>query len=438
MPAVTAARRRAALRRALAAAAFAAACGLLASRAWTLVNVPGAPDDHHWVLQDFRDAIYYPVVALVHGDNPYDVVRYRAAYPVAQEFPVYSPLTLLLHLPFGMLPYQAAEALYFALTIGLTIGLAIVSLRLAGRAARPDAVLWLAALLLLSRPGHSNLLLGQSTLLAVFATLAAWHWRRARPGWAMLGMAVATYKPTFGLPLAVLLCAAGAPRVALVGGGIGAALGGLMAIGPIAAAGGVLPFLDALVNNTSATQASRQVAPLSSWLRIDAWALLARATGGAAGGLAELACSGLLLGAAALALHRQRDADDAASRVLGGGLLAFSVLLAVYHQTYDLLLLAPTATALGLGVPRALWAARPLARRLGAACAVLPFANYAATHTALDRFGVGGAWWQLVVSLNGLALLVGWTLFVALVWAPLPLRRAAALPPRAARLRGAR
>ncbi|MFN8644343.1 MAG: hypothetical protein U0802_22805 [Candidatus Binatia bacterium] len=147
-------RRRAAARTALAALLFAAVAGLLALRAWHLVNEPGAPSHERWVLQDFRDAIYYPVVAALDGVNPYDVPAYRSRYPVGQEFPVYSPLTLLLHLPYGLLPYRAAEAAYVAVTLALTLLLAGVSLRLAGAAARADRVLILAALLLLSRPGR--------------------------------------------------------------------------------------------------------------------------------------------------------------------------------------------------------------------------------------------------------------------------------------------
>src|SRR5262245_26744521 len=69
----------------LAAGAFLVVAALLLVRALTLLNVPGHPTHHGWALQDFRDAIYYPVVAFLAGHNPYDVQGYFAHYPVGQE-----------------------------------------------------------------------------------------------------------------------------------------------------------------------------------------------------------------------------------------------------------------------------------------------------------------------------------------------------------------
>ena len=48
---------------------------------------------------DFRDAIFYPVVALRDGVNPYNADSYFVHYPVGQEFPLYTPIHLLLHAP---------------------------------------------------------------------------------------------------------------------------------------------------------------------------------------------------------------------------------------------------------------------------------------------------------------------------------------------------
>ena len=43
--------------------ALATVLGVLAHRAVTRVNLPGRPTADRWVLQDFRDAVYYPAVA---------------------------------------------------------------------------------------------------------------------------------------------------------------------------------------------------------------------------------------------------------------------------------------------------------------------------------------------------------------------------------------
>src|SRR5437660_1423304 len=101
------------LRTAMAAAAFAVAIALAAYRAASLLNIPGQPkDDTRWALGDFRDAIYYPVVAFLHGDNPYDR-PYAEKYPVYGVQAPYSPFALIVHAPLGLLPYEVAEWVYF-------------------------------------------------------------------------------------------------------------------------------------------------------------------------------------------------------------------------------------------------------------------------------------------------------------------------------------
>ncbi len=419
---------------AAAATAFAAVVALLSARAWQLVNVPGRPDDHAWVLQDFRDAIYYPVRALFDGVNPYDPVAYFAAYPVGQEFPLYSPLTLVAHLPFGLMPYRAAEAAYFALTLLLTVVLAAACLRLAGRAMRAETVLALAALLLLSRPGQANLLLGQSTLQVVLPLLAAFAWCRTRPRAATVALALATLKPTFGVPAALLLLARGETRVGLAGLALGGAAAGLLTLGPLLSAGGVGPFLDALARSHAFTEASRLYSPLTSWLRIDLWALAVRVVGGPTGLGAEGLLSALVLGVSGLALRRLAvgavASGQAAAAQASLTVACLAVLIGVYHQIYDVLLLAPVGLAAALGAPRALWEAHPRARWLIAALLLVPFVNYASTNPILARLGVSGAGWQALVSVNGLAMLAAWAVAIDVARretraAPLALRHAA-------------
>src|SRR5262245_5494362 len=72
-----------------------------------------------WVMCDFFGAVYYPVVAFLSGENPYDTERFLALYPVSEPFPLYLPMVLLVHLPLGLLPVQTASMIYFVLTIAL-------------------------------------------------------------------------------------------------------------------------------------------------------------------------------------------------------------------------------------------------------------------------------------------------------------------------------
>jgi hypothetical protein len=94
-------------------------------------------------MTDF--AAYNPVHAVLEGQTPYGR---------DSTFPPYAPLQLVVHLPFALLPPQAAAITYFLFTILLTLALALLALRLARVEVRPERVLALAGAVLLSRPGH--------------------------------------------------------------------------------------------------------------------------------------------------------------------------------------------------------------------------------------------------------------------------------------------
>ncbi len=82
------------LRTLVAVAAFVGVAAWLTSTTWE--NITPSRQDVGFQT-DFRDAVYYPVVAFVDGVNPYDPGSYYRAYPVGQEFPLYSPIHLVVH-----------------------------------------------------------------------------------------------------------------------------------------------------------------------------------------------------------------------------------------------------------------------------------------------------------------------------------------------------
>ena len=61
---------------------------------WKDFAVPGRAGPDLIGMRDFRDAVYYPVVAFRHGISPYHA-EYVAFHPEGCEFPAFSPLTLL-------------------------------------------------------------------------------------------------------------------------------------------------------------------------------------------------------------------------------------------------------------------------------------------------------------------------------------------------------
>ena len=392
----------------------------LSVRAALLMNVPGEPNFHQWVMQDFRDGTYYPVVSFLNGGNPYDAARHLQSYPVRQTFSPYSPLYLLVHAPFGLVPQNLSQWLFFALTIGLTLVLGYVVLRMCASRPTMSAVLGIAALALASRPGHWNLLLGQPTLEFVIAVYVAMYVGKRSPWAAGVALAVATMKPTFGVPLAVLMLAQGSYRAVAAGLGIAAALTLVPTAILMASAGGVVPLVasawDSYVNFGQTLADS----PLLCPTRVDAAAIVGRVSGEPLGPTVEIVIFLLLVGLAAAALRRVNlTTTDLAGRLFGVSVACVAILVATYHQSYcALLLLLPlTALVLNRWAP-AEFAAPPAVRYVLISLLSIPAVNYFASFSGPVELGPGSGLWRLVTAMNGVALLGALAIYVAIAYRP--------------------
>lgn len=399
----------------VAALAFLAVTAVLSQRAYSLLNVPGHPDAEHWVLQDFRDAIYYPVVAFLDGENPYDHVAYRRTYPVGQVFAPYAPAVLLLYLPFGLLPFEVGELAYFAITLALTVVLAHLSVRLNGLGTTLTPTLAVATLVLLSRPGQQNLLLGQCTAHVVIGCFLALRFGRERPWLGGIGLALGLLKPHFGVPLALLMLSRRETGAVARGVAVMALASALPLAVLVVQAGGPQTFAATLLANVLSLDANPTGHPMSGWARLDAPYLLARVLGHAAGGGIELALGLAVLTVAGLALRRlARSAAVPSGEQLAVGIACLAVLLSVYHQAYDALLLALPIASLAASARRAPWVERPTLRWLLLALLTVPAVNYLATATAIGRLGLSGGAWLAVTGINSAALTIAFAVYVSL------------------------
>jgi len=389
--------------------------GVLAQRAVTHVDFPGRVEPARWVLQDFRDAVYYPVVAFLEGRNPYDQAAQARAYPVGQSFPLYLPLTLVAHLPFGLLPQADAGALYFVVVIGLTAVLATLAIGGTGLPVTGAGVLGLTALLLLSRPGQMNLLIGQVTAQVAIGVYVALRWARTRPLLAGLGLALSTLKPTYGVLAAALMLFGRGDITAVFTGAVMSATLCLVAMIPLLRAAGSAPaFAASLGGSAAAFSAEPSSNAWSGFTRIDVTALMARVLGHVPTGWTELALVVLVVSAAIIGLRRLRTDQSAPTVQLGVGLVCLTVLLATYHQAYDALLLAQPAVALGTGRWGRGVVASAALRWTVLALVAVPAANYLATNTVVQRLSVGSPAWLAITAANPAALLAAWLVHLRL------------------------
>ena len=158
-------------------------------------------------------------------------------------------------------------------------------------------------------------------------------------------------KPTFAIPIVVLLIALGRPRLAIAGTVVGATLSAVVLPFLIDAAGGVSPLVQSWRNSARITSQSLQ-SRLGSGLRIDAGNTFERITHShpsegvaAIGGLVLLAAGAWLISR----LHRRDPEGDREELTIT--IVCLLVLTSMYHVPYDYLLLV--APALMLARPRA-------------------------------------------------------------------------------------
>jgi hypothetical protein len=361
----------------VAVALFAAALAALAARQYQNLLDPADPHSGKWGMADFRDVIYYPTVAMLEGSNPYDSKAYMAKYPVGNLFPLYAPHLLVIFSPFGLLPFWASGVLFWLLLVATYPLLAAYCLKVCGVRPLPDRVFFLATAILVSVPGRWAFDAGQLALLWSLGTLVALQHAGTRPVLAGLGLMLAACKPTFGVPLALLLLFQRQYKPVLIGTAISALIAGV-SVGMIAAGAGWDSLASILDENQATIEAARPFDPATSHSRVDANVVVQQVLGLPGGRWSELTVFAAAVLLAGAALRSSRALEPASP---AGALVLLTIIVCVYHQTYDAVLLTPIPLAL-VARARGLWHGAPRTLQLAVALvSAVPLVNVTWTKT---------------------------------------------------------
>jgi len=360
-------------------------------------------------MQDFRDALYFPVREFLSGGNPYDPAAMFAQWPVRQSFNLYQPYHLALHLPFALPGYRVGAVAFAVVSLLLLVvlaGMAASRLRPAVPLALGTAAV--TALLVLSQVGKAQLYLGQVNPLIAVGAAGALLTRTSHPRLASVALALAWLKPQFGLPLAVLLFARGSRRVALSGTAVAAVASLPVVALLVARGGGPGPFLDAIAANLAhATGTDYGAVDSPTGQRVDLAAVLYRLTDWLAPAAEPLALAGVL--AVSVVLVRRLDRLGIPDACAVADLLTcLAVVVAVVHQPGDVLIAVPSATLAAV----VWWRHRrehrlPLVGLAVAALAV-PFAHLHVVDSAVRALFSPRA----AVTLDGVAVVTAWLVLV--------------------------
>lgn len=324
-------------------AAFAVAVGVVLRTVFTNYTTDlSATGGTFW---DFRDAGYYPVRAALDGVLPYDVDRYLASYPVAQEFPLLPPTYMVFHSPFQVLDLTSASVVMFGLNLLGMVLLSAWSVSLSRYRVTPLLVLFVSALAIVSNGGRNALYTGQVTVLFVAGVYLALTASRAGSG--ALGVFIALVKPAMGLPVTLLVAATGRYRRAVTGAAVAAAVSATLMLPFVAWAGGIGPLSEILLDNAEYSAGSQWVSLETTTARVDLSATIAMLFDVVPpSGFEIILGMAVICGSAVLLFLRRENLYHLNHGDAVIVLVCLVTVTGIYHSFYDLVILVLPAVVL--------------------------------------------------------------------------------------------
>lgn len=379
---------------------------------------PGPFEPSRQGMCDFHNGLYFPTRALLQGTSPYGN-EYAAAYPVARQIPFFSPAILVLHAPLALMPLHVGEVTYFVLSLAILGGITWLLASDISKPTRIDIVLAISAMLVFSRGGHITLFDGYFTFELVLATFLAIHWGDRRPWMAAIALAVVSAKPTYILPLGFLLLVRGNLKAIVIGAVISIVAAALPMFwlawneGQGDLGRGLVVLGEQISDAQEIHRAQPDESPIHSWTRLDLLAVVAKWRQQDPNEVFHLVVMVVLLTPALGVLHhrRRRSVDDGLTG-LTGAVIVTTMLVSLYHQSYDALLLAaPLAGLLWCGKP--VWSQlRPGIRWTIAAMLLVPLFNYISTRMILGWIDASPLQARVLTSINGVTLAIALAVFL--------------------------
>ena len=219
-----------------------------------------------------------------------------------------------------------------------------------------------------------------------------------------LGLAVSMIKPTFGIPIALLMLPQRYVRQVLYGAFITIPINVFLIMVLVYRSGGIGNFLEALIKNHEVLMHDVTANPVSSHA-IDLNAFVSHFIGKPLDYVVQLSILIVVLGVASWALYRTARCNDERCNTLSVGIICLATLLSMHHQTYDLLLL--TLPFIGLvchRFPDEFYSSY----RYGVSIGLLTILvlNYLSTNAVIPFGQQASALWLVLVSINSTILLV--------------------------------
>ena len=371
-------------------------------------------------MNDFHNGAYFPSKAFANRINPYasDVCDH---YPMSRSVPPYSPVVFILYHPFIWLDLPAADIAFFAFNLLLIGGLTWCTVETIGRLVKPNsrcllnwfsdnrlAAIWAFGLIMLSRPGHITMFTGYFTVQLVIGTLMSLHYSRSKPWLAGIGMLLASGKPTYIIPLAILMFFRRDFK-ALTIGLIMCAVVAAAGIGWLASSSSLTAVIDGVRQGQAAFDADPTELPVFIWTRLDAMGVIAKINQLNPSGIQYLVAMLIMLLPIGASIWRVCDQEtNQESFGLTATITCLALLVSIYHHSYDALLVLPVWLALLMGGQPLFHWLRNWERWALFGLLTIPVVNYAATLRFRELFQIDNLsiTWNVLTSLNGVCLII--------------------------------
>lgn len=383
---------------------FAIVCSLAVYGTYFLKHVPGenAPfeDTTSMGLRSFHNQVYFPVRALVTGENPYSkaYVQFHPDSALGQQVAMdpAPPSALLILSPLAFLQIQVAEVVYISICVLLAIFCAYLLLRAATeRSPTTGGTMLTAALMMVCLPGVEAFVVYPTIMITFLGVLLTIEYSNRHDLLSGVGIVLAFCHPVIGTAMLVLTlfrrhfsaCAFG---ILLL---IGSNLVACAWIGNNTDRGVAQSIEEARGLYSSFYQPVIPLPVENSAVRVDAYSVVARvlATNPWVEQQTNLHCyvaTGILL-LALIALLSERDDSQKRGLISRSGMLMATVTILYFHQTTTALYLL-WIPAIGLLVDgrRSEQAFSLPMRFVLGLLVVLPLFNYVATPLVMQRLEI--------------------------------------------------
>ena len=374
---------------------------------------PGVFDWSKRGFSDFHNGAYYPALCFRDAINPY-AAECMEAYPIARPTPPYSPFVFMLHLPLTLFSLQVADFLFLLINAGILAAIAYLAIRCSRDESNSDPLgfgygafaFWLVfALVLASRPGHITLFTGYFTAEMVLGSFLAIHFARSKPWLSGIGLLLSSMKPTFVIPLGILMLFR-MDFKALIWGAVLSSVFLAAGLLWLAQDGSLGEVIEGVKSGQQAHHDDETELPVNTWTRTDLVGMTSKLLKAAPGDAVYLGMMVVLLIVPGIALFRLQRLNISGAAGLSGAIISTSILLGIYHHTYDcLLLIVPWVGIAMYGTCEGMKSSERWA--VGMMMAVVA-GNYLSTKAARGLLGFEQTdfGWTAITLLNGICILL--------------------------------